>query len=30
MNLELQRQPSYKGTTFGELLVDGEWFCHTL
>lgn len=30
MNIELQRQPSYKGATFGELLVDGEWCCHTL
>lgn len=30
MNITLQRQPSYKGTTFGELLIDGDWFCHTL
>lgn len=30
MNIVLQRQPSYKGTTFGELLIDGDWFCHTL
>lgn len=30
MNITLQRQPSYKGTTFGELTIDGDWFCHTL
>lgn len=30
MKMTLQRQPSYKGTTFGELLLDDEWFCHTL
>ncbi len=30
MNLTLQRQPSYKGTTFGSLNIDGEFFCHTL
>lgn len=30
MNLTLQRQPSYKGATFGNLSIDGEFFCHTL
>lgn len=28
--LTLQRQPSYKETTFGSLDIDGDWFCHTL
>jgi hypothetical protein len=28
--LTLQRNPSYKATTFGNLDIDGEWFCHTL
>ena len=30
MNLELIRQPSYKAATFGNLAIDGEFFCHTL
>jgi len=30
MELRLERQPSYKAATFGSLLIDGEWFCHTL
>jgi len=28
--LTLQRQPSYKDATFGSLLTDGAFFCHTL
>lgn len=30
MIITLQRQPSYKEATFGNLDIDGEWFCHTL
>lgn len=30
MNITLQRQPSYKEATFGNLAIDGEFFCHTL
>lgn len=30
MDLRVERQPSYRGATFGNLTVDGEFFCHTL
>jgi hypothetical protein len=30
MILTLQRQPSYKKATFGNLAIDGDFFCHTL
>lgn len=30
LELLLQRQPTYRGATFGELYIAAEWFCHTL
>lgn len=30
MDLRLEREPSANGRTYGRLLVDGQFYCHTL
>lgn len=30
MLIRLERDPSYKGATFGNLFIDEKWFSHTL